>query len=32
VEVVKLLVFMCTDGSDVFKAVPMEGYRGQFVF
>lgn len=32
VEVVKHLVLMCTDGSDVFEAVPVEGYRGKLVF
>ena len=32
VGVVKHLVFMCTDGSDVFEAVPMEGYRGKLMF
>lgn len=29
VEVVKCLVFMCTYGCDVIKAVPVEGYRGK---
>ena len=29
VEVVKHLVFMRTDGSDVIEAVPVEGYRGK---
>jgi hypothetical protein len=31
VWVVKHLGFMCTDGSDVIEAVPMEGYRGKSV-
>jgi len=29
VEVVKHLVFLCTEGSDVIEAVQMEGYGGK---